>query len=157
MRELILRYFPENARHVLRIVCLYRRCQQKSRPGTHSSYHISDNGDHPLLALPGGLFSTGVSFCLQRVDSSSQWEYLPASKPPDVQKPPLTGTIIPLTSHPESRFLQPVGESTRWQPTQSPKTSTYWNNHPAGKPPNVPILPVTGRIAPLERVYWRHE
>ena len=157
MRELILRYFPENARHVLRIVCLYRRCQQKSRPGTHSSSRQLNPFFFSLLSLPGGLFSTGVSFCLQRVDSSSQWEYLPASKPPNVQKPPPTGAIILLTSHPESRFLQPVGESTRWQPTQSPKTSTYWNNHPAGKPLSVPILPVTGRIAPLERVYWRHE
>ena len=44
-----------------------------------------------------------------------------------------------------------------WQLTQSPETATHWNNHPAGKPPNVPILPVTGRIAPLDRVYWRHE
>ena len=63
------------------------------------------------------------------------------------------GIFLPSTGG----FLQPVGESARWQLTQSPETATHWNNHPAGKPPNVPILPVTGRIAPLERVYWRHE
>ena len=153
----ILRYFPENTRHVLSIVCLYRRCQQKSRPGTHSSSRQLNPFFFSLLSLPGGLLSTGVSFCLQWVDSSSQWEHLPASKPPNVPKPPPTGTIIPLTSHPESRFLQPVGESARWQLTQSPETATHWNNHPAYKPLSVPILPVTGRIAPLERVYWRHE
>ena len=102
-----------------------------------------------LLSLPGGFLSTGVSFCPQRVDSSSQWEHLPASKPPNVPKPPPTGTIIPLTSHPESRFLQPVGESARWQLTQRPKTSTHWNNHPAYKPSRVQIPPASGRIRPL--------
>ena len=127
----ILRYFPENTRHVLSIVCLYRRCQQKSRPGTHSSSRQLNPFFFSLLSLPGGLFSTGVSFCLQRVDSSSQWEYLPASKPPNVQKPPPTGTIIPLTS------------------IQSPDSSSQWENPPAGSPPNVQKPPLTGTITPL--------
>ena len=103
------------------------------------------------FSLHRGFFLPSIGGFLQSVEES------PADKPPNVPKSPPTGTIIPLTSHPESRFLQPVGESARWQLTQSPETATHWNNHPAYKPLSVPILPVTGRIAPLERVYWRHE
>ena len=153
----ILRNFPENTRHVLSIVCLYRRCQQKSRPGTHSSSRQLNPFFFSLLSLPGGLLSTGVSFCPQRVDSSSQWENPPAGSSLKVQKPPLTGTITPLASRPTSQNLHPLAQSSRLQAIQSPDSSSQWENPPAGKPPNVPILPVTGRIAPLERVYWRHE
>ena len=102
----ILRYFPENTRHVLSIVCLYRRCQQKSRPGTHSSSRQLNPFFFSLLSLPGGFLSTGVSFCPQRVDSSSQWENPPAGSSLKVQKPPLTGTITPLASRPTSQSFQ---------------------------------------------------
>ncbi len=93
----------------------------------------------------------------QRPKTSSQWNNLPAGKSPSVPKPPPTGTICPLTAHSKSRFPQSVEESTRWQAIQSPETPTHWNNPPAYRPLGVLILPVTGRITPLEQVYWRHE
>ena len=171
----ILRYFPENARHVLSIVCLYRRCQQKSRPGTHSSSRQLNPFFFSLLSLPGGLLSTGVSFCLQqggflqsvkqsarwqvaqRPKTSTHWNNLPADSPLKVQIPPVSGRIHPLASHPESRNPHPLEQSARLQAAQRPKTSTHWNNPPAYRPLGVLILPVTGRITPLEQVYWRHE
>ena len=43
---------------------------------------------------------------IQSPDSSSQWENPPAGSSLKVQKPPLTGTITPLTSHSASQSFQ---------------------------------------------------
>ena len=146
----ILRNFPENTRHVLSIVCLYRRCQQKSRPGTHSSSRQLNPFFFSLLSLPGGLLSTGVSFCpqqggfLQSVEQSARWQVaqrpktsthwnnLPADSPLKVQIPPVSGRIHPLASHPESRNPHQLEQSTRLQAARRPNPSSDWENYPAG-------------------------
>ena len=54
------------------------------------------------------------------------------------------GFFLPSTGG----FLQPVGESARWQLTQSPETATHWNNHPTNTASSGQIPPVTGRKCP---------
>ena len=103
-----------------------------------------------LLSLPGGLLSTGVSFCLQqggflqsvkqsarwqvaqRPKTSTHWNNLPADSPLKVQIPPVSGRIHPLASHPESRNPHPLEQSTRLQAARRPNPSSDWENYPAG-------------------------
>ena len=85
----------------------------------------------------------------QSPDSPSQWKNPPAGKPSRAQKPPPTGTICPPASRPASQNLHPLEQSARRQVAQRPKTSTHWNNLPAGSPLKVQIPPVSGRIHPL--------
>ena len=146
----ILRNFPENTRHVLSIVCLYRRCQQKSRPGTHSSSRQLNPFFFSLLSLPGGLLSTGVSFlpstggflqpvgtsarqqAAQRPKTSTHWHNHPAYKPSRVQIPPASGRIHPLAAHSKSRNRHSLEQSPRWQAAQRPNPSSDWEDCPAG-------------------------
>lgn len=51
----------------------------------------------------------------------------------------------------QSQIPQSLEQSTRKPATHNPKTSTYWNNHPADRTPIVPILPVTGGNHPARR------
>ena len=90
----------------------------------------------------------GLLHTFQRPDSASHWKNPPANQPLSGQKPPLTGTITPLTRLPADKFPQSLEENARKSTSQRAKTSTHWNNHPTNTASSGQIPPVTGRKCP---------
>ncbi len=68
----------------------------------------------------------GLLHTFQRPDSASHWKNPPANQPLSGQKPPLTGTITPLTRLPADKFPQSLEENARKSTSQRADSSTDW-------------------------------
>jgi len=68
----------------------------------------------------------GLLHTFQRPDSASHWKNPPANQPLSGQKPPLTGTITPLTRLPAGKFPQSLEENARKSTSQRADSSTDW-------------------------------
>lgn len=62
----------------------------------------------------------------KRPNSPIHWKNPPANQPLSGQKPPLTGTITPLTRLPADKFPQSLEENARKSTSQRADSSTDW-------------------------------
>lgn len=95
----------------------------------------------------------GLLHTFQHPDSASRWKNPPANQPLSGQKPPLTGTITPLTRLPAGKFPQSLEENARKSTSQRADSSTDWRKTDKTIPSKCPDFSSEWKKQPADGIH----